>query len=612
MRTGKDQEPLFALDIGTRSLVGVVGYPEKDKIRVKAIETLPHRKRAMRDGQIEDIHAVARGAAEIKRKLEERLGCTLPRVYVAAAGRALKTCHAAFETESDQKQRIDQETISRLEAGAIANAEEKFRGEGDKDIFYLVGYSVSRYYLDNYPMTELLDHTGRKIRAEIIATFLPGQVIESLYAAMRLAGLSVAGLTLEPIAAINAAIPEKIRLLNLVLVDIGAGTSDIAACRDGSVTGYTMATTAGDEITEALMKKYLLDFDMAEKLKMDLTTMEKVSFQDILGNSMTLSSSDVLSEIDADSDTLGKEIAEKITEINGGPPSAVFLAGGGSRLKGLREKIAGQLKMEEKRVAIAGSYYQMHCICDEEIDLPEYATPLGILISAGLGLTRDNYRILLNDTPARLFGNGNLTARDILLMNGYSYRDMFGSRGRNLVLTVNGNRRVFPATEAVPAVLTINGKNAGLSERVYPGDSIHFEAARDGALPKLNAAALFHIDKESSVMINGKMEQASVLLQPGDSVEGPLRDAGPDEKPHHTAEPKREFLKVELNGRSQALEPKPDGSPYYLMDMLDRTGIDFKSLKNPAVLLVNGQDSGFQRILRNGDQIEIRIEGNRK
>lgn len=152
MRTGKDQEPLFALDIGTRSLVGVVGYPEKDKIRVKAIETLPHRKRAMRDGQIEDIHAVARGAAEIKRKLEERLGCTLPRVYVAAAGRALKTCHAAFETESDQKQRIDQETISRLEAGAIANAEEKFRGEGDKDIFYLVGYSVSRYYLDNYPI----------------------------------------------------------------------------------------------------------------------------------------------------------------------------------------------------------------------------------------------------------------------------------------------------------------------------------------------------------------------------------------------------------------------------------------------------------------------------
>ena len=42
----------------------------------------------------------------------------------------------------------------------------------------------------------------------------------------------------------------KLRLLNLALVDIGAGTSDIAICREGSVVGYTMATVAGDEITE--------------------------------------------------------------------------------------------------------------------------------------------------------------------------------------------------------------------------------------------------------------------------------------------------------------------------------------------------------------------------
>ena len=72
--------------------------------------------------------------------------------------------------------------------------------------------------------------------------------------------LDVASITLEPIAAINAAIPENLRLLNLVMVDIGAGTSDIAVCTGGSVIGYTMATVAGDEITEMLMKDYLVDF----------------------------------------------------------------------------------------------------------------------------------------------------------------------------------------------------------------------------------------------------------------------------------------------------------------------------------------------------------------
>ena len=95
--------------------------------------------------------------------------------------------------------------------------------------------------------------------------------------------MEVAGLTLEPIAAINVAIPEKLRLLNLVMVDIGAGTSDIAVCRDGKVVGYTMATLAGDEITESIMKKCLVDFDTAEMIKIQLGDKKEVVFTDILG-----------------------------------------------------------------------------------------------------------------------------------------------------------------------------------------------------------------------------------------------------------------------------------------------------------------------------------------
>ena len=99
----------------------------------------------------------------------------------------------------------------------------------------------------------------------MVATFLPSEVVDSLYAVMVEAGLEVASLTLEPIAALNAAIPEDIRLLNLALVDIGAGTTDIALCRDGGVVGYTMATVAGDEITEALMRACLVDYHTAER-----------------------------------------------------------------------------------------------------------------------------------------------------------------------------------------------------------------------------------------------------------------------------------------------------------------------------------------------------------
>ena len=38
----------------------------------------------------------------------------------------------------------------------------------------------------------------------------------------------MASLTLEPIAAIQTVVPSTMRMLNIALVDIGAGTSDIA------------------------------------------------------------------------------------------------------------------------------------------------------------------------------------------------------------------------------------------------------------------------------------------------------------------------------------------------------------------------------------------------
>ena len=57
---------VFGLDIGTRAVVGVVGYRDKDKFIVKAIESIEHETRAMLDGQIHDIGKVASTIIEIK------------------------------------------------------------------------------------------------------------------------------------------------------------------------------------------------------------------------------------------------------------------------------------------------------------------------------------------------------------------------------------------------------------------------------------------------------------------------------------------------------------------------------------------------------------------
>ena len=66
------------------------------------------------------------------------------------------------------------------------------------------------------------------------------------------------------------------------------------------------------------------------------------------------------------------------------------------------------------------------------------------------------------------------------MMNGYSYADLLGHNGKNLVLYIDGKRNTFHGAPALPAQLTVNGVSALPSMIVYAGDKIEFIPAKDG------------------------------------------------------------------------------------------------------------------------------------
>lgn len=671
-RKPQDSNLIFALDIGTRSIIGIVGRVAEERFQVLAIEKEEHGKRAMLDGQIEDIAQVAKVARRVTDRLEEKLDCTLERVCVAAAGRALRTEQGSCVMEFPESVRITNDTIGRLESGAVAKAEEALGlGKDGERRFYLVGYTVAGYHLDRYPMSTLRGHNGRELEATVVATFLPREVVESLYAVMEASRLEVASLTLEPIAALNAAIPADLRLLNLVLADIGAGTSDIAVCRDGTVVGYTMATVAGDEITEELMRRFLIPFATAERIKTQMNE-DTITYRDVLGLEQTVSGAQVRDTVQQPARMLAQEIAQRVVTLNGGPPSALFLAGGGSKLDGLPEMVAEALEMDESRVALAGNNYDITAFSDQyELNDPELATPLGIAVSAGLGLISDSYRILLNGKPAKLFRSGALTVLELLMMNGYTTIDLLGRTGKNLSVMVDGRRMLFRGEPAVPCVLKLNGAESTPSAVVYAGDSIEFVPAVSGASARRTLKDLLGADFTGGVTVNGRLADLDTQLSTGDQIstsarsvraaapvpkpvpaeprpvkaelpkrEEPVRPEPPKAEPvteevpeppelseaeeeevyaeplpspwEKKAEPVVEqpppgpALEVMLNGKALLLPGKPDGQPYYVMDLLEYSGIDFEHLDRGVELQVNGTECAFSQELRSRDDVVIR------
>ena len=84
----QENDLIYALDIGTRSVIGMVGQTDGDRFKVLDVEAAEHKKRAMIDGQIDNIRQVAEVVRQVTQRLEERLNVSLERVRCGGGTRA--------------------------------------------------------------------------------------------------------------------------------------------------------------------------------------------------------------------------------------------------------------------------------------------------------------------------------------------------------------------------------------------------------------------------------------------------------------------------------------------------------------------------------------------
>lgn len=533
---GVPEQLVFGLDIGTRSIVGTVGYRDTKGFTVVAQTSKEHETRAMMDGQIHDINMVAATISEIRERLEQMTGRTYKDVCIAAAGRVLMTVEAEAEIDFNSETVVTTENIYTLDMLGVENAYEKLREEKKSDDikFYCVGYSVKHYYQNGYVITNLEGHKCNKISCELIATFLPDEVVDGLYAAVERAGLYVANLTLEPIAAINVAIPERFRLLNIALVDVGAGTSDISITKDGSIVAYGMIPSAGDEITECLAKHYLTDFNEADALKCKSTEMDEVEFSDIMGLPYKVSSEEIAEVVKDTVYSITKSVADKIIELNGGKSvSAVFVVGGGGKIKGFVESLAEFLELPKERVALRGSEVMGNItFMQDDIKVDSLlVTPVGICLN--FYEQRNNFIFVnINDERIKLYDNGKLTVIDAALNIGFPNEDLFPKRGKSIIYTVNGEKRMLRGKQGESSSIKMNGVEVGMNTPVTQNAKIDIEPSTAGEdavleiedIPEYKATIKFMFNKKEIlcprfVIVNGEFVSGFYDIKDGDEIE---------------------------------------------------------------------------------------------
>lgn len=519
------EEIIFGLDIGTRTVIGLVGYKREETFYVLASKMIEHESRAMIDGQIHDIGKVAKIASQVKKELENITGYTFKKVAIAAAGRSLKTYNVSVAQQLDSKSDvlIDVDTIKSLEVEGLNKAQAELLKELNEDEkYFCVGYSIINYYLNGLVISNLEGHKGRKIAADVLATFLPQIVVDSLYAVVERIGLEVASMTLEPIAAINVVIPENLRLLNLALVDVGAGTSDIAVTKEGSVSAYGMIPLAGDEITEQLVHNYLIDFQTAETVKQQIQIADEIEFLDILGIPHKATKQELLNVIEPVVERLSSEVAAKICSVNGGKsPSAVFCVGGGSQISGFIEKLSTKLEIPKERVALRGSEALAKIVYnnDQKLMGPMYVTPVGICITSALDKGYDFIYVSVNGEIVELMKSKELTILDAAITQGFNHTNLINRKGNNLLFRLNGTIKKVKGDFGTPAELYLNDEIASLDSTIKEDDKIKIIKAVNGKDAEAFIKDFINESTKKTVFLNGTpMELSTFAIINGQRV----------------------------------------------------------------------------------------------
>lgn len=610
----EENNTIFALDIGTRSVIGMVATFQEGHVKILGQHMVEHQSRAMLDGQIHDIPRVAQAVQQVKGALEKKLKQQYTKVAIAAAGRSLQTRRCRVDQDLAGELEIDTIVIHTLEMLGVQRAQEVLESEacgGAGENYFCVGHSVVGYYLNDYPIGNLEGHRAKKIGAEVLATFLPSSVVNSLRAVLARVNLEPLNLTLEPIAACEAVIPEQLRLLNLALVDVGAGTSDIAIAKEGTIAAYGMVPTAGDEITEILMEALMVDFMTAEKIKRSLPKNKDIVYQDALGLEAKITCAEILQIIEPAVESLAQEIADHILELNGQvAPKSVLCVGGGAQVPTLAERLASKLGLIPQRVALRSrsNISQLTDCKKKDLAGPEGVTVVGIAMVAAKRAGQNFISVTVNGQPFTLFHTRQMTVLQALGFLNFNPRELLGLNGKDLHFTLNGLPKTVYGEMGKPAVIRVNGQPAHLRTVIKNGDVIWVEKAVNGQSAQ---ARVEDFGPESSpgeailYLLNGQAVEREQPISPGDQLL--ITQSGqkePQVVPSQQSLPKQQgvSIQVQVNGQSILMEGK---SEYILIDVFNYYELDLVQSGGLVEIKRNGTTAEYTEVLQDGDEIEI-------
>lgn len=366
--------PIVVLDIGTAKVLCMVGEMQPDdKLKILGVGHAPCR--GLRRSSIIDMPKVVEAISTAVAEAGRSAGLKITGAYLGVAGESISV-HTSRSTVaiSGTSTPIDEGDVQR---GLAATAQSTPAGNSILLHRFIQSYAVDGEFVQN----PLWLH-GNKLEIETLSILASRQSCTTMQRAAEEAGVEIAGFIHETIAASAALISPDEREMGIALLDIGAGTSDLAIFH-GQLRHLAEIPFGGDDLTKDLSVVLNMSPREAEQLKQQYGyvcsraegTDQNIAFNTTAGRPHSISRHQLKEIIEARQQEIFEFVRQEMGRNRYGQKLAagLILTGGGAML----ENIA-QLGEEILGVPVrVGSPQEL--IASEGIEDPHYATAIGLI-----------------------------------------------------------------------------------------------------------------------------------------------------------------------------------------------------------------------------------------
>ena len=259
MKARKPEKNLVVgLDVGTSKIVAIVGEGQPDG-SVEVIGIGSHPSTGLKRGVVVDMASTEQAIQRAVEEAELMAGCEIHSVYAGISGSHMRSLN------SDGTVAIKDKEVSEGDVERVLDAARAVPVAADQKILHVL---PQEYVIDNQDgIRQPIGMSGVRLEAHVHVVTAALSATQNISKCVARCGLSVDELIMQPLAASYAVLTEDEKDLGVCLVDIGAGTTDIAVFTGGAIRHTACIPIAGDQVTNDIAVALRTPTQHAEDIK---------------------------------------------------------------------------------------------------------------------------------------------------------------------------------------------------------------------------------------------------------------------------------------------------------------------------------------------------------